>query len=320
MKILTCRRGEAAEYFVSELCKYIRYITNCEIMPEIIWAESYPDQPGENTILLGHLDALGLDTADLQDPFIEDIIDIDIRSGSGYIAGSNDRSILMGIYKYCESAGCRFIRPGPEGEYIPYCDLSAHSFRYRKKADHPFRGECSEGAISYEHMRDTVYFLPKIGMNMYMIEGLVPYTYMHKWYGHIGNRFLREKGQVTDYAMLEAMMDQLERDIKRTGIQLHTIGHGWMFEKLGIHHTSDAQEKAQLLPEHKQYLAQVKGKRELYEGSTFYTHFCYSNPAARKLLVDFCVEYVQKSPMWIFSMCGWQMPKITSVNVMNGSS
>lgn len=296
MKILTCRRGEAAEYFVSELCKYIRYITNCEIMPEIIWAESYPDQPGENTILLGHLDALGLDTADLQDPFIEDIIDIDIRSGSGYIAGSNDRSILMGIYKYCESAGCRFIRPGPEGEYIPYCDLSAHSFRYRKKADHPFRGECSEGAISYEHMRDTVYFLPKIGMNMYMIEGLVPYTYMHKWYGHIGNRFLREKGQVTDYAMLEAMMDQLERDIKRTGIQLHTIGHGWMFEKLGIHHTSDAQEKAQLLPEHKQYLAQVKGKRELYEGSTFYTHFCYSNPAARKLLVDFCVEYVQKKP------------------------
>jgi hypothetical protein len=104
----------------------------------------------------------------------------------------------------------------------------------RKKADRLFRGECTEGAVSYEHIRDTVYYLPKIGMNMYMIEGVVPYTYMHKWYGHVYNTKLRQKGQVTDYNMLLNYIDLLERDINKTGVQLHTLGHAWMYEKLGI--------------------------------------------------------------------------------------
>ncbi|MBQ7119995.1 MAG: DUF4838 domain-containing protein [Oscillospiraceae bacterium] len=294
MKILTSRKGETAEYFTSELAKYIRHIIDCEIMPEVVFCEETPSLC-EDAIVLAHLDELSLDTSDLKDSFVDDIIDIKIENGSGYIAGSNDRSILMGIYKYCVSAGCRFIRPGEGGEYIPYCNLKEHSFSYRKKADHPFRGECGEGAISYEHMRDTVYWLPKIGMNMYMIEGLVPYSYMHKWYGHVGNSILRKKGQITDYAMLEELMEKLMADIRKTGIQLHTIGHGWMFEKLGIHHTHAAQEKSELREEHKQYLAMLNGERGLCR-STFYTHFCYSNPEARKLLVDFCVEYVKERP------------------------
>ncbi len=254
MRILTCRRTEPAKYAVNECIKYIRYITNCEIMPECEYANEYPKLPCENTIVLGLLDELGLDTSDLSDPFIEDIIDIDIVNGSGYIAGSNDRSILMGVYKYCTSAGCCFVRPGKGGEYIPYCDMSKHSFTFRKKADHPFRGECCESAISYEHMRDTVYWLPKIGMNMYMIEGLVPYTYMHKWYGHVGNRIFREKGQITDYNMLEEYIDKLEMDIVKTGIQLHTIGHGWMFEKFGVHHCANVDERKTLREEDKNIL------------------------------------------------------------------
>lgn len=295
MKILTCRKTETAEYAAQELAKYIRHITRCQIMPEVVFADTYPALPCEDTIVLGSLDELSLSTADLSDPFIEDIVDIDVVNACGYIAGSNDRSILIAVYKYCTSAGCRFIRPGEGGEYIPYCDLSSHTFQYRKKADHPFRGECTEGAVSYEHIRDTVYWLPKVGMNMYMIEGLVPYSYMHKWYGHVGNRILRQKGNVTDYAMLEELVDRMEMDIKRTGVQLHTIGHGWMFEKLGIHHTTAAAEKAALKEEDKQYLAMLGGKRDINKG-TFFTHFCYSNPAARKLLVDFCVEYLQDKP------------------------
>jgi len=296
MKILTVHNSETGRYCANELVKYIRLMTDCTVMPEIVYADELPDMPCDDTIVLALLGELGLDSSDLCDPFIEDIIDVDIKNGAGYIAGSNERSILMGVYRYCKSAGCRFIRPGEGGDYVPLCDIMNHSFTYRKKADHPYRGECSEGAISYEHMRDTVYWLPKVGMNMYMIEGLVPYTYMHKWYGHIGNRVLREKGQVTSYEMLEELIDKLEMDIVKTGVQLHTIGHGWMFEKLGVHHSSDAEEKNALREEDKKYLAQINGVRDLCHGSTFYTHFCYSNPEARKLLVDFCVEYAQKKP------------------------
>ena len=299
MRIITAQRGDTADYFVSELKKYIMQMSRGWIVPETAFVDSVSKADiTEGTIVLALLDELELDTSDLYDAYIEDIIDADITNGTGYIAGSNQRSILMGIYRYCYSLGCRYIRPGADGDYVPKADVMNHSFKLRKKADQPFRGECSEGAISYEHMRDTVYWLPKIGMNMYMIEGLVPYTYMHKWYGHVGNDKLRIKGQVTDYDMLEPYMDLLEKDIKRTGIQLHTLGHAWMFEKLGVRHECNAIEKeklSKLTDEQKSYLAMVNGVRDS-RGSTFYTQFCLSNPAARKLLVDFMVEYIQKRP------------------------
>ncbi len=235
MKILVATRGECVDYAADELKKYIVALSCGNISPEIIHnAEAKAADEGE--IVLGLLSELGLDESGLDDPMIDDIIDVKVSNLCGHIAGSNPRSILMGVYRYCESAGVRYLRPGEDGDYVPSADLTAHSFEMRKKADYPFRGECCEGAISYEHMRDTVYWLPKIGMNMYMIEGMVPYTYMHKWYGHVYNTKLRRPGQVTDRAMLEKYIGRLERDVKRVGVQLHTLGHGWMFEKMGIPH------------------------------------------------------------------------------------
>lgn len=299
MKILTLNKGETFEYSATELKKYIVAMSSGSINPEIIYGGTLSDIEEGNTILLGTLDTLGLDTSDLTDPVLEDIIDVKVNGLSGYISGSNPRSVLMGVYKYCHSAGCRFIRPGADGDYVPAADLPSHSFEYRKKADKLFRGECCEGAISYEHMRDTVYWLPKIGMNMYMIEGMVPYTYMHKWYGHVWNKKLRIPGQITDYEMLKRYVNMLERDVNRTGVQLHTLGHGWMFEKLGVRHESqkaETESMARLTEEQMQLFAEVGGKRGLYQNSSFYTHFCYSNPKARKLLVDTIVDYAKDKP------------------------
>lgn len=307
MRISFISGNECTSYAAEELKKYIVAMSDGAILPEIVCIEE-PKLPSEREIVLGLLSELGLDQSGLDDPMVDDIIDVKIQNLTGYIAGSNPRSILMGVYRYCESAGVRYIRPGENGDYIPSADLLNHSFALRKKADYPFRGECCEGAIGYEHMRDTVYWLPKIGMNMYMIEGMVPYTYMHKWYGHVYNTKHRIPGQVTDYAMLEKYIGRLERDVKRAGLQLHTLGHGWMFEKLGIHHADEKTTKtliAKLTDEEKSLLALVDGERGLYGDSTFYTHFCYSNPAARKMLCDFMVEYAQKKPhvdfihMWL---------------------
>ncbi|MBQ9777553.1 MAG: hypothetical protein IJW22_01385, partial [Clostridia bacterium] len=296
MKIIVRVGSETLQYAATELLKYTRAMTNCTLSPTLEQVDCLPDPLPEDAIVLGLLSDLGLDTSDLQDPFIEDIVDVRVQNYSGYIAGSNERSVLMGVYDYCKSAGCRFIRPGDDGEYIPQCDLAGHSFVYRKKADYPFRGTCCEGAISYEHMRDTVYWMPKMGMNMFMIEGIVPFNYMHRWYGHEGNRILRVPGQISDYAELEGYIARLEKDVKRVGLQLHTAGHAWMFEGFGIHHLDPATEMAQvaaMTPEQKELLAQVGGVRELFQRSTFFTHFCYSNPKARRFLVDFCVDYIK---------------------------
>lgn len=298
MQILVVSKGECVQYAAEELKKYITAMSDGNILPEIVH-NAMPHKAEEGEILLGLLSELCLDESDLDDPMIDDIIDVKINNLTGYIAGSNPRSILMGVYRYCESAGVRYIRPGENGDYIPSADLTAHSYELRKKADYPFRGECCEGAISYEHMRDTVYWLPKIGMNMYMIEGVVPYTYMHKWYGHVYNTKLRRPGQVTDYDMLWKYISRLERDIKRAGLQLHTLGHDWMFEKMGINRAEvDNAVKIEqgLSEEHRKLLAEVNGRRGLYDNSIFYTHFCYSNPDARKLMVDTIVEYIEKKP------------------------
>ena len=305
MKIITRNCTPCREYAALELQKYIRAISDCTLLPEIEWVGAIPTPPPDDAIVLGTLDELSLDTSDLQDAFMEDILDVCVENGRGYIAGSNERSILAAVYQYCKSAGCRFLRPGTDGEYIPYCDLTAHTCRYRKKADYPFRGECCEGAISYEHMRDTVYWMPKVGMNMYMIEGIVPYSYMNRWSAHKANRVLT--GADADYDELGKSIDLLEQDMVKTGIQFHAVGHGWMFEKLGMHHETAAREKElfDALPqEKKDYVALVNGKRELYGKSTFFTHFCYSNPDARKSLVDFCVEYAQQKP-WISYLHLW---------------
>ena len=299
MRILVTNGGECTSYAAEELKKYIVAMSDGEINPEILYCAQKKILTERESIVLGLLSNLSLDTSDLFDPMIEDIIDVSVDALSGYIAGSNERSILMGVYRYCESAGVRYVRPGEDGDYIPSVDLYSHSYTYRKKADYPFRGECCEGAISYEDMRDTVYFMPKIGMNMYMIEGMVPYTYMHKWYGHVYNTKLRFPGQITDYKMLEKYIGRLERDVKRAGLQLHTLGHAWMFEKMGIHHADEKTTKAaerNLSDEYRQYLAEVKGKRGIHAGSTFFTHFCYSNPDARNMLVDVLVEYAEKKP------------------------
>ena len=267
--------------------------------PTLEFVDELPTQLPEDAIVLGLLEELSLDRSDLLDPFIEDILDVRVENGHGYIAGSNERSILMAVYHYCKSAGCRFVRPGDDGEYIPYCDLTTHCCTYRKKADQPFRGTCCEGAISYEHMRDTVFWMPKMGMNMFMVEGIVPFSYMHRWYGHEANRILRIPGQISDYEELKGYIGRLQKEIKQTGIQLHTAGHAWMFEDFGIHHVDPETEKAQiakLTPEQKQLLAEVGGVRDLYHNSTFFTHFCYSNPAARRFLVNYCVNYIKNNP------------------------
>ena len=290
MKIILKRRSETIEYAADELKKYITVMSRGLISPLVT-------EIGEASegITLGTLSMLSLDESDLNDSVVDDIIDVSVKDGVGYIAGSNERSILYGVYKYCASLGCRYLRPGPDGDYIPKADVTNHTFIYRKKADSPIRCEIIEGAVSYEHCRDTVLYLPKIYMNAYMIEGYVPYTYMHKWYGHIGNTRLRRRGQVTSYEMLSDYINLLMRDVKKTGLQLHTLGHGWMFEKFGIVNGAHTDAKSHLTEEARKYVALVNGRRELYGDSTFYTHFCYSNPAARKILVDTVVDYAKNN-------------------------
>lgn len=291
VKVQYTQTEETVMYAASELVKYIERVTRGKVRPK---AEKVKNiSVGTNVITLALLDELHLSTERVEDAFIDDVIDIDINGLNGYIAGSNVRSILLGVYKYLYSAGCRWVRPGEDGEYIPECDLSVHSFKYRKKADYPFRGECIEGAVSFENVRDTIIWSPKVGLNMFMLEQIVPYNYMSRWYNRKANTI--RKPEPVSFDQTKAFISELEKEIKKCGLQLHSMGHGYMFEPYGIHYKTGA-DKYEPSDEALSHMALVNGKRELFHGSPNFTQLCYSNEAARRKLVEFCADYAELKP------------------------
>ena len=183
MIIKTWHKDETALYAADELKKYLDKIDK-DLCEDIVLTQVSESFKTDGEIKLGLLADFGLDSSDVIDVACDDVVYIDIQNGSGIIAGSNIRSILLSVYAYLRAAGCAFIRPGDDGEIIPERDMTDFSYTYRKKADYPFRGECIEGAVGFEHVRDTIIWSPKVGMNMFMIQQIIPYNIMSRWYKH----------------------------------------------------------------------------------------------------------------------------------------
>ena len=288
MIIKLLKNNETLSYAASELEKYIKMMDE-----SINVTVSDTECDGENVITLGHLSDLGLYDGDVNDVMIDDVIDVDITGLSGHIAGSNDRSVLMGVYNFLKSAGCRWVRPGIDGEYIPRADISAHSFKYRKKADNPFRGECIEGAVSFEHVRDTVLWLPKVNMNLFMIEQIVPFNYMSRWYKHTVNTRVGDEN--LPYEKYCEYCVELEKLIKKLGLQLHVMGHGALTEPFGVRHMISGMDY-DISKEAESAFALVKGKRGLYERSPFFTQVCMSQKWVRERIVKWLADYLDSKP------------------------
>lgn len=161
INILYASNHVTVEYAAQELKKYLDKVEDTLGFAKIKKVDVLPKNAGNGEILLGLLSDFGLSTAEVEDDMLDDVIDVQIEKGTGYIAGSNERSILFGVYDYFKSMGCLWVRPGPHGERIVRCDVMNHNFTYHKKADVRFRGECLEGSPNYEHIRATIVFAPR---------------------------------------------------------------------------------------------------------------------------------------------------------------
>ena len=199
----------------------------------------------------------------------------------------------MGVYKYLRCGGCRWVRPGEEGEYIPKADVSKISFKFRKVADYPFRGQASEGAIGFEHMRDTMLWLPKVDMNLFMLEQIVPYNYMNRWYRHTANTKLPHDDipyeKYCEYCL------EIEKTIKKCGLQLHALGHGAITEPFGVRHMISGM-KYEISKEAEEAFALVNGKRGLFNSSPFFTQLCMSNEKNQEKVVNWLADYIKEKP------------------------
>ena len=141
---------------------------------------------------LKKMDPKGWEEADIrlltsQREGLRERIQIDVRAGKGTIAGNGEGALLLGIYRFLYHLGCRFIRPGEDGERIPRLRREEWTVICKEEADFPHRGAVIEGADSLEHVLDYIDWLPKIGMNSFFTQFTDFRLFFERYYSHIHN-------------------------------------------------------------------------------------------------------------------------------------
>ena len=226
----------------------------------------------------------------------DDEIRIDVKNGSGIITGSNERSVLIAVYRFMFELGCRWLRPGDDGEIIPCrkLDKSALSVSVSEKPSQRHRAVCIEGAVSYEHVYNVINWIPKVGMNGYFVQFHIPACFFRRWYNLNTNPNV-PTDPVTDEDVVH-IWKRLEEEIDKRSLMYHAAGHGWTCEPFGIPGSSWDKNTADVPEDAKQYFALVNGKRELWGGIALNTSLCFTNPKAREIMVNAISDYCTKNP------------------------
>ncbi len=279
----------AIDHAAEELRKYLLMM-----MPEgdAVFTRYSPE--AREGFRLGLMADFGLDTSDAEDTELDDIIYIDCDENGGIIAGSNPRSVLIAVYEYLKQNGCRFLMPGPDGEYVPIKNITP--VKYRHKPSMRYRGWCLEGAVSQEIMIESIDFTPKLGMNLVMLEFLVPSSYYRRYYKHTYNEKNRPEEDVS-FSQISQWKRACEAEIAKLGLQYHGVGHGWTADPFGINsslRSTDGDNDAALSERSRSFVAMINGQRKLIGNTPNYTQFCMSNPEAQELFVQYVCDYAEK--------------------------
>lgn len=219
---------------------------------------------------------------------------IQLTGISGSITGCNDRSVLLGVYDYLHHLGCRFLGPGKECEIVPSISPDLIPASYERQASFYHRGVCIEGANSLENILDFIDWLPKVGYNSFFLQFKIPYTFLARWYHHERNPFaVPESYSVADAA---EDMEKLEAAIKKRGLLLHKVGHGWTGETLGYETVAWKPDQTPLAPEKQHLAAEICGERKLFGGIPANTNLCYHDADAMDTFASLVTKYAKEHP------------------------
>ncbi|HOF40762.1 MAG TPA: DUF4838 domain-containing protein [Candidatus Hydrogenedentes bacterium] len=283
--IRVLRDDSVIAFAAEELSRYLASMTGLDAAVDNAATEGFS---------LGLLaDFPGVPAPAVPNPELDDALHIDTAGASGVIAGINPRSVLLAVYRYLTELGCRWVRPGEDGAYVPQLERLP-DVRISETPSYRHRGVCIEGAVSYEHVRDMVDWLPKLGFNAYFIQFREAHTFFDRWYRHTGNP--NEAGEALSIEKAREYTEMLETEIKRRGLLYHKVGHGWTCEPFGIAGLGWEEERRSAPPEVAKYLAEVRGKRDFWKGVALNTNLCYSNPEVRRIIVDAVVAYAREHP------------------------
>ncbi len=244
-------------------------------------------------ISLGLFEKFGIDMA-VEQPTYDDAIAISVKDKKGYIAGSNERSVLIGVYRLLSEWGIGWVRPGKNGTHYPKtCD--AHDVNILEAAAKRHRTMCIEGANSIENILDMIEWLPKVGFNGYYIQFSLPYEFFERWYSHRYNPIRKPEPFTVETA--EEYQRTMIREIKRRGLILQSVGHGWHCAAFGISdHGWYKPDPATIPQSYKDICALVNGERKVWRDTPLYTQLCYSNEFVRNTMVNAVIKYIDEHP------------------------
>lgn len=278
--------NQVIDFAVRELVRYLRNI-DTELVIDVLRTDTFvPDW--DPIVWVGLDPALEAYVPTVKDKALDDAVAIKIENGSGYITGSNERSVLIAVYRLLKELGCDWVRPGIEGERIPKKTLDSIHVSVCEAASSRHRGICLEGSNTYDTVEDTIDFIPKALMNSYFIQFDVP-LYFFKWRGSQSPYFEQKDLSVE---AVKAMTRSLEDEIARRGLIYHKVGHGWTCNSYGVECFEwYPQEEVPVPEELKPHLAEVRGQRDWIGNNPLNTNLCYSNPDARSRITDATVRY-----------------------------
>lgn len=224
---------------------------------------------------------------------LDDAIYINVKGTKGVISGTNERAVLIGVYRYLREIGFSFLQPGKHGEIYPE-SFSAKDVFVCEKASYRHRTICIEGSVFQQNMMNMIDWLPKVGMSGYFAQFSNPRIFMERWYEQFKSQY-RKNAVFTDREYAD-ITELAEREIKKRGLLYHKVGHGWTTLPVGIKHIRWELYEGEIAPEDKELLALVDGERRFFMKMPVATNLCYSNPVARERLVKHVVDYCRENP------------------------
>ncbi len=274
-------------YAVDELAKYLKRIDRSLLIDQRTY-DAY-DADVKNVIWVGLTPLITYQSLD-------DEILIDVKDGAGVITAAIERAVLIAAYRFLRELGCRWIRPGDDGEVIPQKQLDAAALNVcvREMPSKRYRGIVIEGASNFEHVYNMLNWMPKVSLNAYYFQFYAADAFLNLWCMHKYNPYMDAEPYSFDMALgyKARIFEEIEkRDIIGVG-----PGHGFCLFPFGIYEIHTDPDDPRITPEFYECMAQTNGKRQLFNGRVNFTHLCYSNPKVRGMMIDHAIQYCKDHP------------------------
>ena len=280
-----------------ELAKYLPRMAKVTV--EVRPAREGLPKGSDATIVLGTSTNMYVGApwfAHLPAPHEEDALAIVPKGGVLYLVGNRPRCVLFAAYRLLEELGCVFLRPGPRGEIIPKLKSPAFPTKpLREQASYHHRGICIEGSPRLEHVLDLLDWMAKKKMNAFQLQ------FEHG--GVFWKRGYRTSPEIAPTELSDdffpawdsrTLDDRVIAKLKSLDMMVHRVGHGWTAEVFGMKGLDWTPTKLRPKKALQHRIAEVKGKRVLFEGKPSQTDLCYSQAEVREAFLETVVRYARR--------------------------